>query len=185
MTAAVVRDGRLPVVGKKAAPDVLHLPGGNPDAGEEPLAALTREPAEELGAAPVGPRHSTDIEAVAALEGVPMRTTVFVAEPDRAPAPAAGLARLRRTDGLDPGLRLAPAVRGHLLPLLGDRGLLPRPRGGRARRRRVAAAGPRRLDGAAAGRSAAPRGTTRPPRAERPGPAGRPPPRGQVRGGPG
>ncbi|GAA1397257.1 NUDIX domain-containing protein [Kitasatospora putterlickiae] len=127
VAAAVVEDGRLLVVSKKAAPDVLYLPGGKPDAGEEPLTALTRELDEELGAGPVAPRHLADIEAVAALEGVPMRMTVFEAGLDRAPAPAAELADLRWTDGRDPGLRLAPAVRDHLLPLLRERGLLPRP----------------------------------------------------------
>ncbi|MER6365587.1 NUDIX domain-containing protein [Kitasatospora sp. NPDC001527] len=125
VAAAVVEDGRLLVVSKKAAPDVFYLPGGKPDAGEEPLAALTRELAEELGAAPVGPRHLADIEAVAALEGVPLRMTVFEAGLDRVPAPAAELADLRWTDGLDPALHLAPAVRDHLLPLLRERGLLP------------------------------------------------------------
>lgn len=67
------------------------------------------------------------IEAVAALEGVPMRMTVFEAGLDGTPAPAAELADLRWTDGLDPVLRPAPAVRDHLLPLLRERGLLPRP----------------------------------------------------------
>ncbi|MFB7469698.1 NUDIX domain-containing protein [Kitasatospora sp. NPDC056184] len=127
VAAAVVEDGRLLVVSKTAAPDVFYLPGGKPDAGEEPLAALTRELAEELGAAPVGPRHLVDIEAVAALEGVPMRMAVYRAGLDRAPAPAAELADLRWTDGLDPALRLAPAVRDHLVPLLRERGLLPEP----------------------------------------------------------
>ncbi|MFF2348619.1 NUDIX domain-containing protein [Kitasatospora sp. NPDC058115] len=127
VAAAVVEDGRLLVVSKRAAPDVYYLPGGKPDAGEGPLSALTRELAEELGAAPVGPRHLAEINAVAALEGVPMRMTVFEAGLDRAPAPAAELAALRWTDGLDPDLRLAPAVRDQLLPLLRERGLLPGP----------------------------------------------------------
>ncbi|MFE7560840.1 NUDIX domain-containing protein [Kitasatospora sp. NPDC057500] len=125
--AAVVDNGRLLVVSKKAAPDVFYLPGGKPDAGEGPLTALTRELEEELGAAPVAPRHLTEIEAVAALEGVPMRMTVFETGLDRAPAPAAELADLRWTDGLDPALRLAPAVRDQLIPLLRKRGLLPHP----------------------------------------------------------
>ncbi|MFF2658205.1 NUDIX domain-containing protein [Kitasatospora sp. NPDC058032] len=125
VAAAVVEEGRLLVVSKKAAPDVFYLPGGKPDAGEEPLTALTRELAEELGAAPVAPRHLADIEAVAVLEGVPMRMTVFEAGLDRTPAPAAELADLRWTDGLDPALHLAPAVRDHLVPLLRERGLLP------------------------------------------------------------
>ncbi|MFE4517789.1 NUDIX domain-containing protein [Kitasatospora sp. NPDC056783] len=120
--AAVIRDGRLLVVSKRAAPDVFYLPGGKPDPGEDALRALARELGEELGAAPVDPRHLTDIRATAALEGVPMLMTVFTATLDREPAPAAELADLRWTDGRDDTLRLAPAVRDHLLPLLRERG---------------------------------------------------------------
>lgn len=120
--AAIIRDGRLLVVSKQAAPDVYYLPGGKPDPGEDALRALARELAEELGVAPVDPRHLTDIRATAALEDVPMLMTVFTAGLDREPAPAAELADLRWTDGRDDTLRLAPAVRDHLLPLLRERG---------------------------------------------------------------
>ncbi|MFJ7907304.1 NUDIX domain-containing protein [Kitasatospora sp. NPDC096204] len=120
--AAIIRDGRLLVVSKQAAPEVFYLPGGKPDPGEDALQALARELGEELGAAPVDPRHLTDIRATAALEGVPMLMTVFTATLDREPVPAAELADLRWTDGRDDTLRLAPAVRDHLLPLLRERG---------------------------------------------------------------
>ncbi|MFF3003736.1 NUDIX domain-containing protein [Kitasatospora sp. NPDC057940] len=123
--AAIVQDGRLLVVSKQAAPDVFYLPGGKPDPGENPLQALARELREELGAVPVDPCHLVDIRATAALEGVPMLMTVFTAALDRTPVPAAELAALRWTDGRDDTLRLAPAVRDHLLPLLRERGDLP------------------------------------------------------------
>ncbi|MGW8376804.1 NUDIX domain-containing protein [Streptomyces sp. ODS28] len=127
--AAVVEGGRLLLVSKQAAPEVFYLPGGKPDPGEGPLDALTRELREELGAEPVGPRLLAEVEAPAALEGVPMRMTVYEAGLSRAPRPAAELAELRwysgaEEDAAEGGLRLAPAVRDHVLPLLRDTGRL-------------------------------------------------------------
>ncbi|WP_051717304.1 NUDIX hydrolase [Streptomyces megasporus] len=125
VTAVVVREGRLLVVGKKAAPDVLYLPGGKPEPGETPLETLARELDEELGVAPLEPRFLAAVEAVAALEGVPMRLTVFEARLDGEPRPAAELAAARWITGREDGLRLSPALRDHVLPLLRRRGLLP------------------------------------------------------------
>lgn len=122
--AAVIQEGRLLVVSKQAAPDVFYLPGGKPDPGETPLEALRRELDEELGVAPLSPRFLADVEAVAALEGVPMRMTVFAAELDGTPRPAAELAGLRWTSGRDDTVRLAPAVRDHVVPLLRRTGAL-------------------------------------------------------------
>jgi 8-oxo-dGTP pyrophosphatase MutT (NUDIX family) len=118
VAAAVVRDGRLLVVSKRAAPDVFYLPGGKPEAGEEPLATLARELVEELGVAPVEPRLLGDVEAPAALECVPMRMTVYLAGVDGEPRPAAELADLRWVTGREDDVRLAPAVRDHVLPAL-------------------------------------------------------------------
>ncbi|MFI8197039.1 NUDIX domain-containing protein [Streptomyces sp. NPDC085942] len=73
VAATVVRGGRLLMVSKKAAPDVFYLPGGKPDADEEPLETLVRECEEELGVRPVEPRLLAEIESIAALEGVPLR----------------------------------------------------------------------------------------------------------------
>ncbi|MGW3111622.1 NUDIX hydrolase [Streptomyces sp. SID4982] len=122
--AVIVREGRLLVVSKQAAPDVFYLPGGKPDAGEEPLEALVRELDEELGVVPLEPRLLAEVEAVAALEGVPMAMTVFTARIDQDPCPAAELADMRWTTGREDGLRLAPAVRDHVLPLLRESGVL-------------------------------------------------------------
>jgi 8-oxo-dGTP diphosphatase len=54
---------------------------------------------------------------VAALEGVPMRMTVFTAGIDREPQAPAELAALGWAGGADEYLpRLAPAVRDHVVP---------------------------------------------------------------------
>ncbi|MEU7576527.1 NUDIX domain-containing protein [Streptomyces sp. NPDC041068] len=124
VAAAIVREGRLLVVSKQAAPDLFYLPGGKPDAGESPTQALTRELDEELGVMPLDPRFLADVDAVAALENVPMRMTVFEADIDRTPAPAAELAHLRWVFGDVSDLRLAPAVRDQVLPMLRERGAL-------------------------------------------------------------
>ncbi|MFI1800496.1 NUDIX domain-containing protein [Streptomyces sp. NPDC020379] len=124
VAAAVVEQGRLLVVSKKAAPEVFYLPGGKPDPGETPAEALTRELDEELGVHPVDPRLLADIEALAVLEKVPMRMTVFTAGISGLPRPAAELADMRWIDADKPDVQLAPAVRDHVIPLLKRGGLL-------------------------------------------------------------
>ncbi|MFG2730546.1 NUDIX domain-containing protein [Streptomyces canus] len=124
VAAAIVQEGRLLVVSKKAAPYVFYLPGGKPDTGEEALETLVRELDEELGVEPMNPLFLAEVEAVAALENVPMRMTVFEAHISRTPRPAAELAHLRWTTGREKDLVLAPAVRDHVLPLLQHRGAL-------------------------------------------------------------
>ncbi|MDX2822799.1 NUDIX domain-containing protein [Streptomyces ipomoeae] len=129
VAAAIVREGRLLVVSKKAAPDVFYLPGGKPDTDETALQTLVRELDEELGVEPLEPHFLAQVEAVAALEGVPMRMTVFEARISRTPRPAAELAGLRWVSGLEQDLVLAPAVRDHVLPLLRHNGALATVRG--------------------------------------------------------
>ncbi|MFJ2779538.1 MULTISPECIES: NUDIX domain-containing protein [unclassified Kitasatospora] len=124
VAAAVVEQGKLLVVSKKAAPEVFYLPGGKPDPGEAPAEALVRELDEELGVRPLEPRFLADVEALAALENVPMRMTVFTAGISRTPRPAAELADMRWITGTEPDVRLAPAVRDQVLPLLKRNGLL-------------------------------------------------------------
>jgi ADP-ribose pyrophosphatase YjhB (NUDIX family) len=126
VAAAIVQEGRLLVVSKQAAPDVFYLPGGKPDAGEGPLEALFRELDEELGVEPLEPRLLGHVEAVAALEGVPMKLTLFEAHIDRTPRPAAELAALRWISGRERDVRLSPALTDHVLPLLRRRGALMR-----------------------------------------------------------
>ena len=125
VAAAVVEGGRLLVVSKKAAPEVFYLPGGKPEPGESPERTLLRELDEELGVVPSGLELLAEVEDVAALEGVPMRMTVYAARLDGRPEPAAELAGMRWTDGGDsPGVRLAPAVSGQVVPLLRELGWL-------------------------------------------------------------
>ncbi len=125
VAAVVVQEGRLLVVSKKAAPEVFYLPGGKPDAGEEPLEALVRELDEELGVRPVAPEFLAEIASTAALEGVPLQLTVFTAGLSHVPRPAAELAHLRWITGTETDIRLAPAVAEQILPMLRRDGLVP------------------------------------------------------------
>lgn len=125
VAAAVVRDGRLLVVSKKAAPDVFYLPGGKPEPGELAEQTLVRELGEELGAAPVGMRVLGEVEEMAAIERVLMRMTVFTADLDTPPHPAAELAAMGWTRGDDEyAARLALAVSRRVIPLLRGAGLM-------------------------------------------------------------
>lgn len=116
--AAAVLDRRgLLLVSKRAAPDVFYLPGGKPEPGEAPLDCLQRELAEELGVSMTTAEPFAEVRAPAALEGVPMWMTVFLARLAGTPAPAAEIAALRwwpreRTP------RLAPAIRDVVIPRL-------------------------------------------------------------------
>ena len=116
--AAAVLDRRgLLLVSKRAAPDVFYLPGGKPEPGEAPLDCLQRELAEELDVAVATAEPFAEVRAPAALEGVPMWMTVFLARLAGTPTPAAEIAALRwwpreRTP------RLAPAIRDVVIPRL-------------------------------------------------------------------
>jgi 8-oxo-dGTP diphosphatase len=124
VAAAIVQRGRLLVVSKKAAPEVFYLPGGKPDPGEGPLETLARELDEELGVVPLEPRLLAEVEGVAVLERVPLRLTVFEARIDRVPHPAAELAHMRWISGGESDVRLAGAIRNHVVPLLRTGGAL-------------------------------------------------------------
>lgn len=125
VAAVIVQERRLLVVSKRVAPAIFYLPGGKPDPGEQPLDTLCRELDEELGVRPLEPSVLAEIEAVAAIEGVPMRMTVYKARIDQVPRPAAELADLRWVSGSDErDIELAPAVKEHVLPLLRERGVL-------------------------------------------------------------
>lgn len=85
-----------------------------------------RELREELGVVPGDVRLLGHVEEMAAIEGVPMRMTVFTAGIDTDPRPTAELAALGWTSGDDSyAPLLAPAVRGHVIPLLRSLGQLP------------------------------------------------------------
>jgi 8-oxo-dGTP diphosphatase len=117
IAAAVLGPRGLLVVSKRVAPQVFYLPGGKPGEGEEPLDCLARELREELGVGLASAEPLAEVHAPAALEGVEMLMTVFRAEIDGTPQPAAEIAEVawwpERED-----LLLAPAVRDRVIPLL-------------------------------------------------------------------
>ncbi len=123
IAAAVVRDGDLLLVAKCAAPEVFYLPGGKPDDGEAPLDCLAREVREELGGGLAAADPFADVRAPAALEGVPMLMSVYLAALDGEPAPAAEIAALAWWPR-DRGVVLAPAIREHVIPGLQAQGRL-------------------------------------------------------------
>ena len=112
------------MVSKQAAPNIFYLPGGKPDPGESLADTLHRELREELG---VGVREVSPfgvVDAVAALERVPMRMTVYLTTLAGQPRPAAELAAMAWISGPGDVPDLAPAVRDQVLPLV-SLGLLP------------------------------------------------------------
>jgi 8-oxo-dGTP diphosphatase len=122
--AAAVLDRRgLLLVSKRAAPDVFYLPGGKPEPGEAARDTLDRELAEELGVTVAEAEPFADVRAPAALEGVEMWMSVFLARLVGAPAPVAEIAALRWWPH-DDGLRLAPAISGYVIPRLQAAGRL-------------------------------------------------------------
>ncbi|MEZ0491675.1 NUDIX domain-containing protein [Kineococcus sp. TBRC 1896] len=126
VAAAVLVDRRLLTVSKTVAPHVFYLPGGKPDAGEPQEQTLARELSEELSTTPVDVQPYLVVQAPAALEGVPMRMTVYRCRLAAPPRLAAELADSRwiTSAGLRAPDVLAPALRDVLLPRLVQDGLL-------------------------------------------------------------
>ena len=122
--AAVVGPRGLLLVAKRAAPDIYYLPGGKPEAGEAPLDCLRREVVEELGVEIDAAEPFTEVHAPAALEGVEMWMSVFLTRLGGDPVPAAEITAVRWWP--ETSVRLAPAVRDHVIPRLRDAGHIPR-----------------------------------------------------------
>ena len=108
---AIVEEGRLLLVSKRAAPEVFYLPGGKPERGESAEECVRREVREELGVGLASLEFDHTIHASAALEGVPMAMDVFRGELVGAPSAAAEIAAIawHRPGEPLPG-RLAPAI---------------------------------------------------------------------------
>jgi 8-oxo-dGTP diphosphatase len=125
VAAAIVRDGRVLLVSKSTAPGVFYLPGGKPDPGEEPLATLARELAEELNVRLGDSRPLLVVSEEAALERVPMEMPVYLCDVEGEIERHAEIAALAwvGAGGECPGA-LAPAIRNHVLPFLTARGLV-------------------------------------------------------------
>ena len=122
--AAVVGPRGLLLVAKRAAPDIYYLPGGKPEADEAPLDCLRREVLEELGVEIDTAEPFTEVHAPAALEGVEMWMSVFLTRLGGDPVPAAEITAVRWWP--ETSVRLAPAVRDHVIPRLRDAGHIPR-----------------------------------------------------------
>jgi len=122
--AAAVGPRGLLLVAKRAAPDIYYLPGGKPEADEAPLDCLRREVLEELGVEIDTAEPFTEVHAPAALEGVEMWMSVFLTRLGGDPVPAAEITAVRWWP--ETSVRLAPAVRDHVIPRLRDAGHIPR-----------------------------------------------------------
>jgi 8-oxo-dGTP diphosphatase len=124
IAAAIVRNERLLLVSKRAAPDLFYLPGGKPIPGESAEECLRRELCEELMTRVSALRLLAEVHAEAALEPVDLHMTVYGARLNGEPRAAAEIAELRWWPDCLPA-RLAPAVLHHVVPLLRADGLLP------------------------------------------------------------
>jgi len=125
VAAAIVADRHLLLVSKRLAPEVFYLPGGKPEPGETDEACLVREVDEELAASVEIGRRLGVVSGVAALEGIPMEMTVYLATLDREPHPAREIAALRWFSPRRAfGRVLAPAVSDAVVPTLVAAGLL-------------------------------------------------------------
>jgi 8-oxo-dGTP diphosphatase len=107
-----VRENRL-LVARTQGRDAFYVPGGKPEAGENDVAALTREIREELNVAldPSSVRHLWTIESEAhARPRQRLRMACYRAAGTGKPRPGTEIAELAWVDGADAD-RCAPAVR--------------------------------------------------------------------------
>jgi 8-oxo-dGTP diphosphatase len=123
IAAAIVRNGRLLLVSKRAAPELFFLPGGKPIAGESTEECLRRELHEELLTDVSALRVLAEIHSRAALERVDLHMTVYAGRLNGEPRAAAEIASILWWPARVP-VRLAPAVRHHVVPLLRGEGVL-------------------------------------------------------------
>jgi 8-oxo-dGTP diphosphatase len=126
IAAAIIRNGRLLLVSKRAAPGLYYLPGGKPNAGESAEECLRREVREELVAGIPAVRLLAEVRSRAALEPADLDMTVYCGQLDREPRAGSEIASLLWWPASEP-VRLAPAVRDHVVPLLRAQGMLSVP----------------------------------------------------------
>ena len=122
IVAALIRDdaGRVPLVRKRGTAAFMQ-PGGKRDPGEDDIAALSREIAEELGCCLV---HDSiqplgEFDAIAANEpGFRVRACLYGIDVTGDIAPSQEIDEAIWIDPVSPpDILLAPLTRDHVLPL--------------------------------------------------------------------
>jgi 8-oxo-dGTP diphosphatase len=122
VVAALIRDdaGRVLLVRKRGTAAFMQ-PGGKRDLGEDDIAALSREVAEELGCGVVtaSVRSLGEFDAVAANEpGFRVRASLYAVEVTGDIAPSQEIDEVIWIDpAAPPDISLAPLTRNHVLPL--------------------------------------------------------------------
>jgi 8-oxo-dGTP diphosphatase len=128
LVAALIRDanGRVLLVRKRGTSAFMQ-PGGKRDAGENDIAALTREIGEELGCRVTAEsaRALGVFDADAANEpGFRVRAAVYAVDVEGAVKPRAEIDEITWVDPrARPDLPLAPLTRDYVLPLALDRSM--------------------------------------------------------------
>lgn len=122
VVAALIRDdaGRVLLVRKRGTAAFMQ-PGGKRDPGEDDVAALSREIAEELGCGVVGAsvRPLGEFDAIAANEpGFRVRACLYGIDVTGEIAPGREIdATIWIDPSAPPDIPLAPLTRDHVLPL--------------------------------------------------------------------
>jgi 8-oxo-dGTP diphosphatase len=128
IVAALIRDeaGRVLLVRKRGTAAFMQ-PGGKRDPGEDDIAALSREIAEELGCHLVAAsiRPLGEFDAIAANEpGFRVQANLYGVDVSGEITPSR---EIDETIWIDPAappeIRLAPLTRDHVLPLASARGV--------------------------------------------------------------
>jgi 8-oxo-dGTP diphosphatase len=122
IVAALIRDdaGRVLLVRKRGT-DAFMQPGGKRDPGEDDIAALSREIAEELGCSlvPASIRPLGEFDAIAANEpGFRVQASLYGIDVTGEIIPSREIDETIWIDpAAPPDIRLAPLTRDHVLPL--------------------------------------------------------------------
>src|ERR1700719_4867353 len=122
VVAALIRDdaGRVLLVRKRGTSAFMQ-PGGKRDFGENDIAALSREVAEDLGCGvvPASVRALGEFDAIAANEpGFRVRASLYAIDVTGDIAPSQEIDEVIWIDpAAPPDISLAPLTRDHVLPL--------------------------------------------------------------------
>jgi 8-oxo-dGTP diphosphatase len=128
IVAALIRDdaGRVLLVRKRGT-DAFMQPGGKRDPGEDDIAALSREIAEELGCSlvPASIRPLGEFDAIAANEpGFRVQASLYGIDVAGELTPSREIDETIWIDpAAPPDIHLAPLTRDHVLPLASTGGV--------------------------------------------------------------